>query len=107
MERLRKKEDTTKSVPHFSLAPRLQRMFSTKEALEEAQWHKLKREANEKEMSQPADGGTWKDFVYPYFEKDPRNLRLGLATDGFNLFSEQDSRYSTWHVFVVPYNLLP
>jgi len=84
-------------------------MFVTKEASEKAQWHKLKRQPREKEMSHLADGEAWKDFdkEYPDFAKDPRNLRLGLATNGFNPFSEKNTRYSMWPVFVVPYNLPP
>ena len=60
-------------------------------------------------MRHPADGEAWKDFDREYtdFSKDARNLRLGLATDGFNPFSEQNTKYSMWHVFVVPYNLPP
>ena len=84
-------------------------MFVTKKASEKAQWHKLKRQPREKEMSHLADGEAWKDFdkEYPDFAKDPRNLRLGLATDGFNPFSEKNTRYSMWPVLVVPYNLPP
>jgi len=60
-------------------------------------------------MCHPADDEAWKHFdeVYSDFAEDARNLRLGLATDGFNPFSEQNSRYSMWPVFVVPYNLPP
>jgi hypothetical protein len=69
----------------------------------------LKRRPSEKEMSHPADGEAWQlfDRVYPNFAKDARNLRLGLATDGFNPFSEQNSRYSMWPILVVPYNIPP
>lgn len=35
------------------------------------------------------------------------NLRLGLATDGFNPFGRLDSRYSIWPVVLIPYNLPP
>jgi hypothetical protein len=41
------------------------------------------------------------------FARDARNIMLGLATDGFNPFSEQNTRYNMWPVFVVPYNLPP
>ena len=104
-----RKKIPQKVLRYFPLAPRLKRMFATKEASEEAQWHKLKRQPNETEMRHPADGEAWQHFdrVYPDFAKDPRNLRLGLATDGFNPFSEQNSRYSMWPVLVVPYNLPP
>jgi hypothetical protein len=42
-------------------------------------------------MSHPADGEVWQDFdrQYPDFAKDARNVRLGLATNGFNPFSEK------------------
>jgi hypothetical protein len=60
-------------------------------------------------MSHSADGDAWQDFdkEYPEFARDASNIRLGLATDGFNPFSEQNTRYSMWPVFVVPYNLPP
>jgi hypothetical protein len=58
-------------------------------------------------MSHLADGETWQDFDKEFLEfaKHARNLRLGLATDNFNPFSEKNTKYSMWHVFVVPYNL--
>jgi hypothetical protein len=60
-------------------------------------------------MSHPADGKAWKEFdkEHPMFAKDARNIRLGLATNGFNPFSEKNSKYSMWPVFVIPYNLPP
>jgi hypothetical protein len=52
------KDPERKKVPakvlwHFPLVPRLQRMFVLKKRSEEAQWHKLKRKYNEKEMTHP------------------------------------------------------
>jgi hypothetical protein len=37
-------------------------------------------------MYHPADGEAWKEFdkAWPDFAKEQRNIRLGLATDGFN-----------------------
>nr|XP_025880314.1 uncharacterized protein LOC107280544 [Oryza sativa Japonica Group] len=60
-------------------------------------------------MSHPVDGEAWQDFdrEYPDFAKEARNLRLGLATDGFNPFGNFNTKYSMWPVFVVPYNLPP
>jgi hypothetical protein len=89
-----RKKIPMKVLRHFPLVPRLQRMFVNKEAAQEAQWHKLKRDSSEKEMSHPADGEAWQDFdrVYPDFAEDARNLRLGLATDGFNPFSEKNTK---------------
>jgi hypothetical protein len=106
---LERKKIPLKVLRHFPLAPRLKRMFATKEASESAQWHNVKRQRSEKEMSHPADGEAWHDFDREFldFAKDARNHRLGLAIDGFNPFLEKNTKYSMWHVFVVPYNLPP
>src|SRR6266540_1039098 len=106
--------DQTKKVPqkvlrHFPLIPRLKRMFASKIIAEDAQWHKLKRKEVQNELSHPADGEAWKDFdrKYRWFAEDARNIRLGLATDGFNPFGKMSSSYSMWPVFLVPYNFPP
>ena len=108
------KDPLNKKVPekvlrHFPLIPRLQWIFATKKTSEEAQWHKLNREPKEKEMSHPADGDEWKDFGnrWPDFARDPHNITLGLATDGFNPFGNMRSSYSMWPIFVIPYNFPP
>jgi hypothetical protein len=104
-----RKKIPQKVLRHFPLLPRLQRLFLTKEGSEEAQWHKLKRKPSEKEMSHPADGEAWQDFdnEYPDFAEEARNIRLGLATDGFNPFGNFNTKYNMWPVFAVPYNLPP
>jgi hypothetical protein len=50
----------------------------------------------EKEMSYPADGEAWQDFIKEFLDyaKDTRNFSLGLATDGFNPFSEKNAKYN-------------
>ena len=60
-------------------------------------------------MSYPADGEAWDHFshTHPYFSRDPRNVRLGLYTDGFNPFRGLVASYSCWPVFLTPYNLPP
>jgi len=60
-------------------------------------------------MSHPADGEAWKDFEreFPNFARDPRNLRLSLATDGFNPFGNMSTQYSMWPVLLTPLNLPP
>jgi hypothetical protein len=109
-----KDEDTRKQIPnkvlrHFPVVPRLQRMFASKKLSEQAQWHKLKRKPVDNELSHPADGEAWKDFdkKYDWFAKDARNVRLGLATDGFNPFGKMSASYSMWPVFLIPYNFPP
>jgi len=60
-------------------------------------------------MTHPIDGKAWENFdnCWPDFVEDARNLRLGLATYGFNPFSNMSSSYSMWPIFVIPYNLPP
>ncbi|KAF7153268.1 hypothetical protein RHSIM_Rhsim01G0074900 [Rhododendron simsii] len=51
----------------------------------------------------------WKNFDerFPDFAAEPRNVRLGMATDGFNPFGHMSQSYSMWPVIMVPYNLPP
>ena len=64
---------------------------------------------DKKLLRHPADADAWKDFddKYPDFAQDPRNLRVGLATDGFNPFGNMSNSYNMWLVFVILYNLPP
>jgi hypothetical protein len=56
-----------------------------------------------------ANGEAWKAFnsCDPDFTSDPRNVRLGLASDGFNPFGNMSSSHITWPIMLVPYNLPP
>ncbi|PKU73072.1 hypothetical protein MA16_Dca026495 [Dendrobium catenatum] len=87
-------------VRYFPLIMRLQRLFKTKKSAEEMIWH---------ENRHPVDGEDWKSFDsrYPDFSSDPRNVRLVLASDGFNPFKIMSSTYSIWPVLLVPYNMPP
>jgi hypothetical protein len=44
------------------------------------------------------DGEAWKvfDSRYPDFASNPQNVRLGLASYGFNPFGNMSSSHSTW-----------
>ena len=44
---------------------------------------------------------------HPQFALEPRNVRLGLAIDGFNPFGNMNNSYSMWPVILIPYNLPP
>ncbi|XP_011004861.1 PREDICTED: uncharacterized protein LOC105111246, partial [Populus euphratica] len=60
-------------------------------------------------MVHPSDGEAWKEFnrVHLSFASDPRNVRLGLCTDGFCPFDMSSNTYSCWPVIVTVYNLPP
>ena len=55
----------------------------------------------------PSDASQWKtlDNEFPKLGGDPRNITLGMSTDGLNPFVNQSSTHSTWPVFVWTYNL--
>jgi hypothetical protein len=55
-------------------------------------------------MGHPSDGEAWKvlNRFDVDFASDVRNVRFGLATDGFDPFSTNSTSYSCWLVFVVP-----
>lgn len=102
-----------KKIPHkilryFPLTPRLQRLFMSSITCTDMRWHKEKR-VDDGVLRHPADGEAWKDFdrQYPEFARDARNVRLGLATDGFNPFGNMSNSYSLWPVILMPYNLPP
>ncbi|XP_040957738.1 uncharacterized protein [Gossypium hirsutum] len=71
-------------------------------------WHHDGR-TDDGKMRHPVDSLAWKSFdnKYPSFASDPRSVRLGLASDGFNPFKIMSTAYSTWPVVLVPYNLPP
>jgi len=60
-------------------------------------------------MRHPSDSEAWKHFneTHPFFVAEPRNVRLGLCTDGFQPFGQSGRKYSSWPVIVTPYNLPP
>ncbi|XP_012832641.1 PREDICTED: uncharacterized protein LOC105953517 [Erythranthe guttata] len=103
-----------KQIPHkvlgyFPLKPRLQRLYLSRKTASDMRWYKDGKIDEEGTMTHPSDSEAWKDLdkQYPWFAQDPRNVRLGLATDGFNPFGNMNNSYSIWPVILVPYNLPP
>ena len=98
-----------KVLRHFPLKPRLQRLFMSRHTSIDMRWHKEKRINEDGVLRHPADSEAWKDMDtrFPWFSQDPRNVRLGLATDGFNPFGTMSISYSMWPVVLVPYNMPP
>jgi hypothetical protein len=71
-------------------------------------WHDEER-TKDLALRHPADSEAWKsvDSRYPEFAADSRNIRLGIASDGFNPFGMLSSKYSCLPVALVVYNLPP
>ncbi|XP_071728182.1 uncharacterized protein [Rutidosis leptorrhynchoides] len=71
-------------------------------------WHQGSR-MKDGLLRHPADSPAWKTFDHQSreFAKEPRNVRLGLESDGFNPFGNMSVSHSTWPVVLIPYNLPP
>ncbi|KAK1663854.1 hypothetical protein QYE76_052013 [Lolium multiflorum] len=112
-----KKKAPRKVVWYFPLAPRLQRFYADRKEAKLMRWHAERKEAvlNDEDriehpvLTHPSDASQWKalDNEFGSFGAEPRNIRLGASTDGFNPFGNQSSTHSTWPVFVWIYNLPP
>ncbi|KAM6552349.1 hypothetical protein CsatB_002157 [Cannabis sativa] len=98
-----------KVMRYFPLTPRLKRLYSSRHTSKEMVWHRTGRVRENGVMRHPVDSAAWKDFDsrHPDFARDPRNVRLGLAADGFNPFGNMSLSYSMWPVVLVNYNLPP
>jgi hypothetical protein len=97
-----------KVLRYFPIIPRFRRMFRDSEKAEQLRWHDSHK-SQDGMMRHPVDSLAWKkiDSKWPSFANDPRNLRLGLSSDGFNPFGDLSSRYSCWPVILTTYNLPP
>ncbi|KAL3830913.1 hypothetical protein ACJIZ3_019715 [Penstemon smallii] len=87
----------------------IQRLFMSKKIASDMRWHANRKIESDDTMVHPADSVAWKDFdkKYPWFGQDPRNIRLGFASDGFNSFGNMNNSYSIWPVILAVYNLPP
>ncbi|CAN1782437.1 hypothetical protein LINPERHAP1_LOCUS15825 [Linum perenne] len=96
-----------KTLRYFPLKPRLQRLFMSTKVASLMTWHHEKR--SDGVMRHPVDSEAWISFdnLHKSFSSDPRNVRLALASDGFQPFSNSKKPHSIWPVVLIPYNLPP
>ncbi|XP_063936179.1 uncharacterized protein LOC108203846 [Daucus carota subsp. sativus] len=109
MDMLKESKIPAKVMRYFPLTQRLQRMFMSSDFSNSMTWHALARKKDGK-LRHPAHGEGWKsmDAKYPEFAAEFRNVRLGLASDGFNPYRSMNISHSTWPVvLVINYNLPP
>ncbi|XP_012833436.1 PREDICTED: uncharacterized protein LOC105954308 [Erythranthe guttata] len=82
-----KKGVPAKVLRYFPIIPRFRRLFKSEKMAADLRWH-FNNKSNDGKMHHPVDSVTW-DLVNDKWESfaiEPRNLRLGLSTDGFNPF---------------------
>nr|GEZ27554.1 hypothetical protein [Tanacetum cinerariifolium] len=98
-----------KVLRYFSIIPRPQRLYKSSHSAKEMIWHATGKCTEPGKMQHPIDGSVWKKFdtMYPDFAKEPRNVLLGLAADGFNPFGNLSQAYNMWPVILTTYNLPP
>ncbi|GKA06812.1 hypothetical protein Tco_0686036 [Tanacetum coccineum] len=84
-------------------------LYKSSHTTKEMIWHATGKCTEPGKIQHPVDGRAWKNFdmKYPDFAKEPRNVRLGLAADGFNPFGNLSQTYSMWPVILTTYNLPP
>ncbi|CAL5192329.1 unnamed protein product [Lathyrus oleraceus] len=105
----KQKHVAVKSMFYLPIIPRLKRMFASMHSASQMTWHHT-NQTSSGTMRHPSDGAAWKhfDMIHPDFAAEPRNVRLGLCSDGFTPYVQASgSGYSCWPVIVTPYNLPP
>ena len=93
---------------YLPIKDRLKRLYQSEKTAAAMRWH-AEHTQKEGEINHPSDAKAWKHLnsVYPDFASNPRNVYLGLCTDGFSPFGMSGRQYSLWPVFLTPYNLPP
>jgi hypothetical protein len=93
---------------YLSPIERIQRMYMTKEYAKQMTWHKTGRRYSDN-LTHPSDAEAWTKFDEKHADKagEARNVRVALATDGFNPYGMLAAPYTCWPMFVIPLNLPP
>ncbi|XP_074297407.1 uncharacterized protein LOC141628126 [Silene latifolia] len=104
----KKKGSPIKTLWYLPIIPRFMRFFANPKDAEYMVWHHEERNKDGK-LRHVADAPQWRtiDRTFPDFGGEPRNLRLGLCTDGINPFGTLSTQHSSWPVMLRIYNLLP
>ena len=68
-----------------------------------------KNASKDENMRIPSDCPVFKHInsKWPEFKNEPRHIKMGVALDGVNPFSMHSSKWSTWLVVLINYNLPP
>lgn len=92
---------------HLPFILRIQRLYMTEESAKQMTWHKKGKRYNPDKMVHASDGEAWTHFDAIHHEKakEARNVRVALATDGFNPYEMTAAPYTCWPMFVIPINL--
>ena len=92
---------------HLPFIPRIQRLYMTEESMKQMIWHKNGKRYNPDRMVHASDSEAWTHFDGIHHEKakEAHNVRVALATDGFNPYGMVAASYTCWPMFVIPLNI--
>jgi hypothetical protein len=98
-----------KILRYLPFVQRIQRLYMTEESAKQMTWHKNGVRYHPDKMVHPADAEAWQYFDRMNADKaaEARNVRVAVATDGFNPYGMMAAPYTCWPVFVIPLNLPP
>lgn len=99
-----------KAMRYFPLIPRLLHTYRCSDLAEYQVWHANHRsEEGVMRMAVDSPANKFVEQKWPEFGGDPRNVRLGLATDGISPFNitGKAQPYSVWPVVLMNYNIPP
>ena len=107
-ERTINSEHPAKVCWYLPIIPRYKRLFANEHDAKNLRWHADGRKSDGL-LRHPADSPQWKaiNCLHLDFGAEPRNLRLGFASDGMNPFGNLSSNHSSWPVLLMIYNLPP
>ena len=99
------KKISYKVLHYFPLTPRLRRLHMSGQRAKYMRWY-MDKCVDDGITRHSVDSEEWKEFnlQHPDFALEPHNVRLGLATDGFNPFG-MNNNYSMWPIILITYNL--
>ena len=102
------KGPVAKVLSYLPIIPRFKRLFAKEDDAKDLTWHANGR-ISDGMVRHLADSSQWKTIegLYLDFEKESRNLRLGLASDGMNPYGTLSTQHSSWPILLVIYNLPP
>ena len=102
-------QSPVKILRYLPFIPTIQRLYMTQESVKHMTWHKNGRRYNPEKMVHPSDGEAWTRFDEIHREKalEARNVRVALATDGFNPYGMAAALYTYRPMFIIPLNLPP
>jgi hypothetical protein len=79
----------------------------TEESAKPMTWHKNGKLYNPNKLVHTSDGKAWKHVNAIHREKaeEARNVRVALATNGFNPYGMSAAPYTCWPMFIIHINL--